>query len=1227
MDIQYNIILRALNFPSLLLKSYEAGWRITELNGSFSRLLNQPRQLFTNQGLCESAIFSDHDINLLIFSLIKCVAERSACAVTTKEYGQVVLTPVFDNNVLQFLFLSITTLSADQLESEIFRLKSDLFFDKYDCTANGEPVRTDDDYKIVFEKSPLPSWMFDNETMCFVDVNEAAITHYGYSKDEFLKMTIADIACGVDNEKFKTQKTASGKTGIDLHQKKNGEKIWVEYTCCKLKEDNERITLVVADDITEKRKAENDLLLYKNIIDNSKDAIGLIGKDGKPIFMNESMRKVLGKTEQELIDAGGILGVYKDKQQAADVMLTILSGNYWSGDISLITKGGEVQDFYLSAGAVKDEKGELVAAYGIHTDITDRKQLERELREYNQRITTLLESITDGFCALDNNWVITIWNKEAERVTGIKRSQVLGRVLLDAFPEVEQMEVYETCIAAKKENVARSLEQYIALLDKWIELNIYPSEAGMTVYFRNITEKKRAQEEIENANKEKLQILESIEDAFFAVNKQNIVTYWNREAERLLLMPRENILGKNLWDVYGKTTERTFYLSFEKAMKESSVVHFEEYYAPLGIWFEASVYPSPKGVSVYFKDISERKAAQEKLLHSNKQLEWAEQIGKLGYWSFDLKNNAIFWSKEVYRIFEKDENEHKPDYDSFYNSVHPDDRHLFDESFKDAFEGKEIHPIRHRVILHNGKLKWLMQKAVIIFRKDEQPIFEGVVQDITEEKESELKLKLSNERYDYASKATSDAIWDWDLLTGEMFCAEGYKRLFGYDDEKGENNIFFDRIHPDDRKRIAKSMAKKLKDASSSVWQDEYRYLKSNGEYAYVYDRAFILFDDKRRPVRMIGAMQDVTARKNEEQQLKLFGSVITNARDMVLISNAPENVEDLAILYVNDAVSALTGYSKEEVLGKHPSLFHGPRTCLKEIQKLGKAISQKKPCEIEVINRKKNGDEYWSSISVVPVADKTGRYTHFISIERDITDRKKSDLEKDQLIKELTQNNKELKQFSYITSHNLRAPLTNLMSIAELIDYDSITDETMRLLMDGFKKSTWLLNETINDLVNVLIIKEQNNPYIEMLHFQDIWNSIANATSQLMAKSRAMIHVDFTEAETVMFNKNYLESIFMNLLTNSLKYAHPARTPEISVKSRMKNNCVQLLFTDNGLGFDLKKIGDRIFGLYQRFHNYPDSKGIGLFLVHSQVISSGGKIQLESKVNQGSTFIITFKP
>ncbi len=1225
----YNIILRALNIPSLLLKSCGAGWRIAEPNGGLCRLLNQSHQALTHKPLCESAVFSGHDITLLTSCIIKCVAERSACAVTTQQYGQVVLAPVFEDNTLQFLFLSITPLSPQNVSAEISRLKTDLFFEEFEHTAGNEQTGTDDDYKIVFNKSPLPSWMYDNETMCFVDVNEAAIQQYGYSKNEFLKMTIADIAVGMENDTFNNKRKASVKTGIDLHQKKNGERIWVEYTCRKIKEDDERITLVVADDITETRKAESDLLLYKNIIDNSKDAIGLLGRDGRPMFMNESFRKTLGKTEHELIQSGGILGVYNDKQQAADVLLTILSGNFWSGDIGLITKENEVQDFYLSAGAVKDESGSLVAVYGIHTDITERKQLERELREYNQQITILLESITDGFCAMDNNWVITIWNKEAENVTGIKRSQVLGRVLLDAFPEVEELEIYETCLAAKQENAARSLEQHIALLDIWIELNIYPSEAGLTVYFRNITEKKKAQEEIENANREKLEILESIEDAFFAVSNQEIVTYWNREAERLMRMPRENILGKNLWEIYPEYKNLPVYANFQKAMTDKTVLHFEEYYPPLNIWVEASVYPSPKGVSVYFKDITERKVAEEKLLHSNQQLEWAEQIGKLGYWRMDMKNKELFWSKEVYRIFEMDES-YIPEYDMFYKSIHPDDRHFFDEGFKDAVGGKEIHPIKHRVVLYNGKEKWLLQKAVVIFRNDEQPILEGVVQDITEEKENELKIKLSNERYDYVSKATSDAIWDWDLLTGEIFWGEGYTRLFGHSNDKGDKNIFFwrDRIHPDDRKRIAKSMSQKLKDASSTVWQDEYRYLRSNGEYAYVYDRAFILFDDKQRPVRMIGAMQDVTARKNEELQLRLFESVITNARDMVLITNAPQNPSELTILYANDAVTDLTGYAKEELLGKHPSaVFHGPKTSSPELEKLAKAIAQNEPCEVEVINYKKNGDEYWASISVVPVVDKDGNYTHWISIERDITDRKNNELEKDQLIKELTQYNKELKQFSYITSHNLRAPLTNLMSIAELIDYDSITDETMRLLMDGFRKSTYLLSETINDLVNVLIIKEKSNPQIELLHFQDVWDSIANATSQLLTKAHAIIKVDFSEAETVMFNKNYLESIFMNLLTNSLKYAHPARTPVISVKSRMKNNNVQLLFTDNGLGFDLKKIGDRIFGLYQRFHNYPDSKGIGLFLVHSQVTSSGGKIQLESKVNQGSTFTITFKP
>jgi light-regulated signal transduction histidine kinase (bacteriophytochrome) len=131
---------------------------------------------------------------------------------------------------------------------------------------------------------------------------------------------------------------------------------------------------------------------------------------------------------------------------------------------------------------------------------------------------------------------------------------------------------------------------------------------------------------------------------------------------------------------------------------------------------------------------------------------------------------------------------------------------------------------------------------------------------------------------------------------------------------------------------------------------------------------------------------------------------------------------------------------------------------------------------------------------------------------------------------------------------------------------------------------------------------------------------------NSLIKNSKTTINVDFSELESVKFNKSFMDSIFLNLITNSIKYAKPGTLPIISISSRKLNGKNQLLFSDNGLGFDMDIVKNKIFGLHQKFHNHIDSKGIGLYLVHNHITSLGGEIAVESKINEGTTFIISFK-
>jgi PAS domain S-box-containing protein len=495
-------------------------------------------------------------------------------------------------------------------------------------------------------------------------------------------------------------------------------------------------------------------------------------------------------------------------------------------------------------------------------------------------------------------------------------------------------------------------------------------------------------------------------------------------------------------------------------------------------------------------------------------------------------------------------------------------------------------------------------------------------------KRTNNEIKDSNERYDIVAKATSDTIWDWKIQEDYFVWNKGIKNIFGYDPEDVEKNSkwWFDRIHPEDSLKMSIKLYSFLAQKTER-WQDEYRFKCKDGSYKYVFDRGFLVKDAEGNAVRMIGAMQDVTKQKEEEQRLKLLETVITESNEAVLITDIDTSQNPLPnIIFANDAFCKMSGYSREEIIGKSPIMFRGPKSDNEEADKLINAIKNFENCFVETISYKKNGEDYWVNFSMVPVTNKEGEYSHWISVQRDVTEIKIQEKEKEQLIRELTQNNKDLKQFSYITSHNFRAPLSNLTGLLHLIEDTPIEDEELKEILNGFKKSTYLLNETIDDLVKVVIIKDNPSIQKEEVTIKEVFENVFFQLNNQIQLHEPIIRFEIDEASKLLINKAYLESIILNILSNAIKYRSPERTSKIIIKVVETEEQINLIVTDNGIGIDLDKNRDKIFGLYQRFHDYPDSKGLGLYLVKSQVEAMGGTIEVESAVNKGTQFSIIFK-
>jgi PAS domain S-box-containing protein len=495
-------------------------------------------------------------------------------------------------------------------------------------------------------------------------------------------------------------------------------------------------------------------------------------------------------------------------------------------------------------------------------------------------------------------------------------------------------------------------------------------------------------------------------------------------------------------------------------------------------------------------------------------------------------------------------------------------------------------------------------------------------------KKTNDEIKESNEKYDIVAKATSDTIWDWEIQEDKLFWSKGIKSIFGYEQHQvgDSSKWWFDKIHPEDSIKMSIKLYSFIEQKTEN-WQDEYRFKCADNSYKYVLDKGFLLKDENGKAIRMIGAIQDITKQKEEELRLKLLETVIIETKDSIIITESNFNDRKLPkIVYVNPAFSAMTGYSSFEIIGKSPDLLRGVKSDKTNIKKIISALTNREESVIEMIAYTKEQEEFWLRFSMIPIYNLENQLSHWVSIQKDVSEEKRQEKEKEHLIRELTQNNKDLKQFSYITSHNLRAPLSNLTGLLSLIEDIPVENLELKEILQGFNKSTHLLNETINDLTKVMIIKDNPSIQKEAVVLNEVFENIFSQLTFQISVHRPIVQIDFERAPILRINKSYIESILLNLLTNSLKYKCENKILKIVVSTQQTENYTTLIFQDNGIGIDLERNRDKVFGLYQRFHNYPDSKGLGLYLVKSQVEATGGTISIESEVDKGTTFTLTFK-
>ncbi len=284
--------------------------------------------------------------------------------------------------------------------------------------------------------------------------------------------------------------------------------------------------------------------------------------------------------------------------------------------------------------------------------------------------------------------------------------------------------------------------------------------------------------------------------------------------------------------------------------------------------------------------------------------------------------------------------------------------------------------------------------------------------------------------------------------------------------------------------------------------------------------------------------------------------------------------------------------------------------------------LKNQTPYKVEFRMLNKAGAYCWFESSGKAWLDKNGKPVRMIGAITDIDAKKRAEIEFQNSLDLLNDQNKRLQNFAHIVSHNLRSHSGNLQFMVNLYDHEDSVEE-QKVIFNNIRSISENLSLTIDHLNEAVKIQTQINKDLKPVDFNSVFKNTLKALKTLIAETKTEISSDFSLCPTIDYVPVYVESIFLNLITNSIKYKHPDRDPKILCRSYKENGDSYLTVEDNGLGIDLQMNGDKVFGMYKTFHNNPDARGIGLFLTRNQIESLGGCIKIESAVNFGTKFTI----
>jgi PAS domain S-box-containing protein len=593
--------------------------------------------------------------------------------------------------------------------------------------------------------------------------------------------------------------------------------------------------------------------------------------------------------------------------------------------------------------------------------------------------------------------------------------------------------------------------------------------------------------------------------------------------------------------------------------------------------------------------------------------------------------------------------------------IHPNDVESSLQKFASLKSGEiKDYSAEKRYLTKSGKRIWVNISVSPLWNKNEVPTSNIViVKDITLRKEAQLLIQKSEIRFKTLFENLPIPLWEEDFSAVKKYLED--LNLMNQDAEKVHS--FFEqnpqevfncislvkvidvnngclKLHEAYDKQSLLGNLNRIIDTNAhhdvikqlvaisqnnTNFKIDTRVKTMNGDYRDINLRWNVIHTKRDTFERVIVSTEDITERKLSEQIIldsqEKIKSIINTIDGIVW----EYRLDSKKVSFVSQKVEEILGYTVEEWISI-PNFWKDHIYPNDREQVLSFKNDQHNPYEnrdFEYRMISKTDKIIWIR-DIVNTIVENNTIVGFRGIMIDITKMKKAQRDLNNSLDLLTKQNKRLLNFSYIVSHNLRSHTSNIASILSLLESSESEDEHHEM-MQLIKTASHSLSETIEHLNEVININT-NHLVTKPLHLNQYVVKIQNILSEQILSNDATILSTIPDDLVINHNPAYLESILYNLMSNAIRYKHPERKPLINLKWSEENNIKTLEFSDNGIGIDMDKNKDKLFGMYKTFSNNPDSRGIGLFITRNQIEAVGGNITTSSEPNVGTTFKINFK-